>query len=186
MIQGILLAAGRSQRFGADKRLAPVDGLPMVVQTALHWREALGDRLLVVLRAADDDLAGLLDAAGVATTHCPLAALGMGHSLAHGVACTARADGWVIGLADMPRLRAASIGAVADALAPGRIVVPMHGGVRGHPVGFDAAFGAELRALHGDAGARNVLRAHPQALHVLELDDPGVLFDVDRPEQLPD
>ena len=184
MIQGLLLAAGRSRRFGTDKRWATVSGRPMALHSALQCRAALA-QVLVVLRGEDAELAALLLQAGMAFTHCPESARGMGHSLAHGVRHTAQAAGWVIGLADMPLLRPASIAAVAQAVAAGRIVVPQHLGQRGHPVGFDRAFGPDLMALQGDSGARGVLKAHPHAVQALELDDPGVLLDVDLPEQLP-
>lgn len=185
-IQGILLAAGRSQRFGGDKRFAPIAGRPMALHTALRWKEAMGQGLLVVLRADDVELAALLAAQDIAYTHCPDASQGMGHSLAHGVRCRARASGWVVGLADMPQLRPSTVLCVARALGPGRIVVPTCDGVRGHPVGFDAVFGPALMALKGDQGARALLLAHPQALHPIEQPDPGMLIDVDRPDQIPD
>ncbi len=190
MIQGLLLAAGRSRRFGADKRRANVDGEPLLLCTVRRWLEArdeLFDRLLVVLREPSDserELAARLLELGVPSTFCAEAQLGMGHSLAWGVLQTPRVDGWLIGLADMPALQAASIRAVAHALRADNIVVPTHGGLRGHPVGFGSDFGNELLAVRGDSGARSVLQAHRDALHWLELEDPGLLLDIDEPSQL--
>jgi molybdenum cofactor cytidylyltransferase len=187
MVYGILLAAGRSLRFGADKRLAPlINGLPMTLHTALRWQEAMDNQLLVILRSEDEKLASLLTNASIAYTHCPLAILGIGHSLSHGVHCTDHAAGWVIGLADMPRVKPDSIAAVARAIKPGRIVVPMIQSIRGHPVGFDAMFGPELCDLNGDTGAKKILVAHSQSLHHLELNDPGILYDVDRVDDISD
>ncbi|MEF9943630.1 MAG: nucleotidyltransferase family protein, partial [Burkholderiaceae bacterium] len=54
-----------------------------------------------------------------------------------------------------------------------------HAGRRGHPVGFAAALGAELIALTGEAGAREVLARHPP--QSIEVKDAGVLLDVDTP-----
>ncbi len=190
MIQGLLLAAGRSQRFGSDKRRAPLGGEPLLLRSVQRWLEACDERLappLVVLREADEaerELADMLQRINVPSTFCAEAHLGMAHSLAWGVLQTPRADGWLIGLADMPALQAASIRAVAHALRPQGIVLPTHGGLRGHPVGFGRDFGGELLQLRGDSGARAVLQAHRDALHWLELDDPGLLLDVDQPQQL--
>ena len=190
MIQGLLLAAGRSQRFGADKRRAAVDGESLLLRTVRRWlqaRDEVFDELLVVLREPSDserELAAQLQALGVPSTFCAEAQLGMGHSLAWGVLQTPRVDGWLIGLADMPAVQAQSIRAVAHALLPHNIVVPTHGGLRGHPVGFGRDFGNELLTVRGDSGARSVLQAHRDALHWLELDDPGLLLDVDEPSQL--
>ncbi len=190
MIQGLLLAAGRSQRFGSDKRRAPLAGEPLLLRSVQRWLEACDDVLaapLVVLREADEgerELADMLQRIGVPSTFCAEAQFGMAHSLAWGVLQTPRADGWLIGLADMPALQASSIRAVAHALRPRSIVMPTHGGLRGHPVGFGRDFGGELLQLRGDHGARAVLQAHREALHWLELEDPGLLLDVDQPQQL--
>ena len=190
MIQGLLLAAGRSQRFGSDKRHALLGGEPLLLRTARRWLDArdpvLGD-VLVVLRepdAAERELAQRLQQLGASTTFCAEARLGMGHSLAWGVLQTPRAEGWLIGLGDMPALRPHSIRAVAHALRPDGIVLPTLDGLRGHPVGFGAAYAGELLALRGDNGARTVLQAHRDALQWLELEDPGLLLDVDEPAQL--
>ncbi len=190
MIQGLLLAAGRSRRFGADKRRAMLDGEPLLLRSVRRWlqaRDDVLDSLLVVLREPSEqerELAAALQQLDVASTFCADAQWGMGHSLAWGVLQTPRADGWLIGLADMPALQPSSIRAVAHALRPDAIVVPTHGGLRGHPVGFGRDFGDQLLAVRGDGGARSVLQAHRSALHWLELEDPGLLLDVDEPSQL--
>lgn len=191
MIHGILLAAGRSRRFGTDKRRASLDGQPLLLRTVQRWIDARDERLqdlLVVLREDDEgerELANALRRMGVDCTFCADAQLGMGHSLAWGVSRTAHADGWLIGLGDMPSVQATTIRAVAQALRPQAIVLPTHGGLRGHPVGFGRDFAEELLALRGDSGARGVLQAHRDQLHWLELDDPGLLLDIDEPSQLP-
>jgi molybdenum cofactor cytidylyltransferase len=61
------------------------------------------------------------------------------------------------------------------------LVAPSYAGERGHPVGFAGRFGPALLALTGDAGARDLLRAEAGALEILDLDDPGVVRDVDTP-----
>ncbi|MCK7579437.1 MAG: NTP transferase domain-containing protein [Chromatiales bacterium] len=60
----------------------------------------------------------------------------------------------------------------------------LHRGQRGHPVGFSAEFAPALRALQGDRGARDLLARHADRLQCLEVDDPGVLLDVDTPADL--
>ncbi|MGE5712793.1 MAG: nucleotidyltransferase family protein, partial [Betaproteobacteria bacterium] len=91
------------------------------------------------------------------------------------------ADGWVIALADMPAIQPDTLRRVVDALKAGAATVaPTYRGRRGHPVGFSAAMRSELLASAGDIGARSVLARHPPQL--IEVDDPGVLYDVDTPE----
>ncbi|MEK7877760.1 MAG: hypothetical protein AAB325_16405, partial [Pseudomonadota bacterium] len=59
------------------------------------------------------------------------------------------------------------------------LVAPAYAGQRGHPVGLGKRFGAQLLALDGDAGARDLVAAHQGELVLIECDDPGVLQDID-------
>ena len=120
--------------------------------------------------------------------HNPDHGAGMGSSLAAGIASLADdVEGALVCLADMPGVRAAHLDALIDAFEPaaGRgICAPLHAGRRGHPVLFAARFFPELRSLGGDVGARSVLEAHAADFFGVEVDDPGVLRDVDTPDDL--
>jgi molybdenum cofactor cytidylyltransferase len=180
----VLLAAGVASRFGADKLLHPLpDGAPLALRSARNLVAAL-PRSVAVVRDADGVLAGHLRAAGLGIAPCARCAEGMGASLACGVAA-ARADGWIIALADMPFVRPDTIARVAAALVRGApIAAPAFHGRRGHPVGFGRRFRDELLALSGDTGARGVLAAHPGDIMLLDCDDAGVLRDIDVPQDL--
>ena len=96
------------------------------------------------------------------------------------------ASGWVVALADMPRIAQATLLGVADAIAEGALIAaPVYRGARGHPVGFSGRLRDELLALKGDEGARAVLKRHHADIRLLEVDDAGVLFDIDRKEDVP-
>jgi molybdenum cofactor cytidylyltransferase len=83
----------------------------------------------------------------------------------------------------MPSLRPDSILAVANALRAGaEIVVPTYASKRGHPVGFAQCHFAELMHLRGDQGARSLLQKY--TVYELALDDPGILQDIDTPDDL--
>jgi molybdenum cofactor cytidylyltransferase len=185
VLSGILLAAGRSVRFGADKLLHPLpNGTPMALASLRNLRAVVAD-VVAVVGPDQVQVAALLEAGGARLRLCPGAERGMGASLACGVAAAANANGWIIALADMPFIRPASISAVARALGDGaRMAAPFHAGRRGHPVGFGAELRGELLALDGDEGARSVVARHAQALQRVECDDPGVLHDVDVPADL--
>ncbi len=185
-IQGILLAAGSASRFGSDKlmhRLA--NGTPVALASALALESALPGSLAVV-RSARGELGELLREAGLRVVECPDASEGMGRSLAAGVCASREAGGWVVALADMPFVRPATIRLLADRLSTGAaIAAPFIGGQRGNPVGLGAPFRAQLEALRGDAGARALLREHASKIVHIEVDDPGVLRDIDTPQDLP-
>lgn len=108
--------------------------------------------------------------------------VGMGHSIAAGVGATGDAEGWLIVPADMPLLRPASMLAVADALQDYSVAYAQYRGRQGHPVGFSAELYSELVALQGDEGARRIVARYPS--QAIDLDDPGVLVDVDTVEDL--
>jgi molybdenum cofactor cytidylyltransferase len=110
------------------------------------------------------------------------APVGMGHSIAAGVAATGDAQGWLIVPADMPLLQTSTLLAVARALEHDPIAYAQYDGQRGHPLGFSAELFSELTALQGDEGARKLLARFP-ALAV-DVNDPGVLVDVDTVEDL--
>lgn len=185
MLSGVFLAAGRSLRFGADKLLHPLaDGTPMALAALRSLRGAV-PAVVAVLRRDDDALAQLLKREGVRVSVCPRAGEGMGASLAWGVSQAAQSDGWLVGLADMPFIRPQTVAGVARALEGGALIAaPVHAGRRGHPVGFGAGLREELLALGGDQGARSVLARHAPAVVAIECDDPGILLDVDRPEDM--
>lgn len=184
-LTGVLLAAGAGSRFGGGKLLHPLtDGTPVGLAALRNLRQALS-RVVVVVRPGDTALAATFAGEGVPVIECAEAVDGMGHSLAAAVRAEAHAAGWVVALGDMPRVAAHSIEAVIVALHSGaRIAVPTYQGKRGHPVGFAASCREQLLALHGDAGARSLLQRYAAEVVVVEVDDPGILQDVDTAADL--
>lgn len=185
-IAAILLAAGAGSRFGGDKLLHPLeDGVAIAAHAARNLRAVLPE-VVAVVRWGDFPLYDLLEQEGCRVTMFQGAARGMGASLAHGVAEAREAEGWVIALADMPRVPQDAIRRIVAALEEGAVIAaPVHGKERGHPVGFSAKLREELLALDGDTGARVVLDRHREEIRAIPCDDPGVLFDVDRKSDLP-
>jgi molybdenum cofactor cytidylyltransferase len=181
----ILLAAGAGARFGGGKLLHPLDDGTAIAAHAARNLIAAGLDVTAVIRPGDFPLRELLETEGCTVTVCADAAQGMGVSLAHGVNTTRDAAGWIVALADMPRIRPATIARVAQALAAGAdIAAPAYQGDRGHPVGFSRRFLPELQALIGDSGARPLVQRNQALLRAIDVDDPGVLFDIDRRDDL--
>jgi molybdenum cofactor cytidylyltransferase len=182
-IGGILLAGGAGSRFGGRKLLHSLpDGTSIGVAAWRNLRAAL-EHTVVVVREGDDELATLIADAGAPVVRCKDARLGMGHSLVCGVRALEGAGGWVVALADMPRVRPQTIVALAGRLRAGaRIVVPVWNGQRGHPVGFAASCRDELLALSADSGARALLERHAADVVRVPVDDPGIVQDVDTKE----
>ncbi|HMW54100.1 MULTISPECIES: nucleotidyltransferase family protein [Candidatus Accumulibacter] len=188
---GLLLAAGYGRRFGTDKLMYPLaDGTPVAVGAARVLRAACPDSI-AVLRPDQTALAKRLAGEGLRVVTSAVSTLGMGHSLAAGVRASADAAGWIVALADMPFIAPATVRQVADALRDAArtghaqaIVAPALGSVRGHPVGFMTGWRDALSTLQGDAGAGRILKAHPEYLRLLAVDDAGILRDIDIPGDL--
>ncbi|RZI57884.1 MAG: nucleotidyltransferase family protein [Rubrivivax sp.] len=185
----VVLAAGRGQRFrGEGHKLEQVVNGDTVLALTLRQTMASGLPMLVVTstalaplvrrHVASRDMLVLPDQDRLGRP----APLGMGHSIAAGVAATGDAPGWLILPADMPMVRASTLAAVAQAIAHDPIAYAQHRGRRGHPVGFNAELFSELASLQGDEGARRLLARYPA--QAVEVDDPGVLIDVDTVEDL--
>lgn len=182
-IAGILLAGGAGSRFGGRKLLHPLaDGTPIGLAAWRNLRAVLEGSVAVV-REGDDELARLLTDDSATVIRCRDARLGMGHSLVCGVHALEEASGWVVALADMPRVQPQTIARIADRLRVGaRIAVPVWDGQRGHPVGFARSCRDELLALTGDSGARALLERHAAEVVWTPVDDPGIVEDVDTRE----
>lgn len=182
---GLLLAAGRSLRFGADKLLHPLpDGTPVALASARALLAGV-PRALALVNGDNPTLENLLREAGLELVVVSNREEGMGTSLATGVAASPQADGWIVALADMPFIQPETVARVRGALAAGApLAAPYYRGRRGHPVAFAGRFQAELLALSGDTGARTVLECHLEDLVRLDCADPGVLLDIDTPQDL--
>lgn len=183
-IAALMLAAGYSRRFGADKRRLMLDDGRSLLAASLALPCSILEEVWLVLRP-DDSITELGLPASIKLVQHPLTAQGMGHSLAAGAECLlaeSSADTVAIFLADMPLIRRNSLEALFAYASADKIVIPSYQGKRGHPVLFGRDFWPQLAALSGDAGAKLVLQQHPDAMHVVELDDPGVLRDVDTQE----
>ena len=186
-VGGILLAAGAGRRFGNDKRRARLHDGTTLLQRSLDRFAAVCDTTLLVLGPREDAQAlGLHPPPGVTVMNAPRSAGGTGFSLADAIGC-AEAQAWdacLVSLGDKPFISERTLHTVRELLARHDFVVPTHGGAHGHPVGFARRYFAMLARLEGDAGARGLIREHGGEACFVELDDAGMLADVDTPEQL--
>lgn len=186
----VVLAAGRGSRFGAGahKLLQPLGGSNVLAATLDHVLEAELPLVVVATEAlaeaaqrsvASRDIVVLPEVGGRGADNAPL---GMGYSIAAGVAACPAAAGWLILPGDMPVVRPRTLLAVARELAHHPVAYAQHRGRQGHPVGFAAELYSELVALDGDEGARRLVARYPA--HGVEVDDGGVLVDIDTPADL--
>jgi molybdenum cofactor cytidylyltransferase len=185
-VAALMLAAGYSRRFGTDKRRATLADGRSLLAASLALPCSMLEEVWLVLRP-DESITELGLPANIKLVQHPLTAQGMGHSLAAGaerLLAESRADAVAIFLADMPAIRRDSLETLFAHASANAIVLPSYQGKRGHPVLFGRAFWPQLATLSGDAGAKPVLQQHPEAVRIVELNEPGVLQDIDTPADL--
>jgi len=186
-IAAIVLAAGRSRRYGAaNKLLACYRGRPLVTHVV---RAALASHARPVWVVTGHDAGGVRRALrgqrhGVHLSHNPAAARGMAGSLRCGLRRLGPSiAAAVVCLGDMPGVRAGDIDRLINAYRAGdKAVVPVHHGRRGHPVLLARPLFARLCQLRGDQGARAVLRDCGDIRRVDT--DRAAFADIDRPVDL--
>lgn len=184
MIAGLLLAAGRSRRFGADKLCAKLDG-----KAVIRWSMAALsplDSVYVVIAPGADAVTQALSRLDVRFVVNLGRDEGMASSIRAGIAALpADVAAVVIALGDQPRASPAVTRALVDRWHAGDVaaVVPSYLNGRGHPVLFGRACFPALLALRGDVGARGVLEELGERAATVEV--PAAMpADVDTPEAL--
>lgn len=168
LVVAVVPASGRSRRFGSDKRQALIDGVPMLERVVNVLTDAGAARVIVVDGNPDPDR-------------------GMFSSIQMGLAeaATSGANVILVQPADMPFVRADTIRAVIDECArTGRAVCPRHNGKRGHPLAFPLELAQKLLAVDASTPLNEAFAAIGLVRHELDVDDPGVLRDVDTPSDL--
>ena len=161
MIAAVLLAAGRSTRFGGDKLLASVGDRP-VIRCSAEVLAAMVDELVVVVPPDDAAVRSALRGLPVRFVENVRRDDGMSSSLAAGVAALPpHCEAVLIALGDQPGIRAEVVAATIERWRGTRApaVTPLYSDGRGHPVLFDRRCFGQLLSIVGDSGARAVLES---------------------------
>ena len=180
-VAGLILAAGESRRMGFPKAL-------------LRYREATFlDRLAGLFAARCSPVIVVLgaEAERIRASVGPPATFVMNPDWARGqttsMQCGLRAvppeaDGVLFTLVDHPAVAPATIDALLAGPRATLLRVPRSNGRRGHPIWFSRELIPEFLALPENGAARDVVRGHAAQTQFLDVDDPGILADIDDPE----
>lgn len=186
-VYGVVLAAGRSERFGSrNKLLAEVGGEPIVRRAVRTVAAARVEGVTVVLGHEADRVEAALAGLDVETVRNPEYERGQATSVRRGIeAVRDEADAAVVALGDMPFVDRDSVDALVAAYGAGagEALAAAHRGERGNPALFGATHFDDLAAVEGDTGGRAILLDEGA---LVETGDPGVLRDVDAPDDLGD
>lgn len=187
-LTGVVLAAGTSSRMGVNKLLLRRPDRPLLRTVCERVLAAGIEQVVVVLGHEHERVEPLLVDLSVATVLNTDYRNGMATSVAAGVrAAKESSAGYLFALADMPEIRVETYRRLCQAFqgeSADAIVLPCHGGQRGNPVLFARRYRAELLSLRGDQGARQLFDAYADHVLQVAVDDPGILIDIDEPDQL--
>lgn len=187
MIAGLILSAGRSSRMGRHKALLPYAGATFLEHIYNTAGRSTLDRLLVVLGHDPQPIIDAVDIPADRITVNEDYDRGMLSSLQTGLreVMPMLPEAVVVFLVDHPRVTVELIDALIAEFrrGAGDIVLPVYDGRRGHPVLFGASLFDELLAAPLDVCARHVVRAHPDRVAELPVDEEGVVRDIDTPDQ---
>src|SRR2546422_185106 len=187
MISAIVLAAGTSSRMGSPKPLLTLGGRPLLERVLETVRDAAVDDIVVVLGHEADRVRDGVSFDGAHAVVNPAYIEGMSTSLQAGIrAADPRSDGFLIVLGDQPFVQSATINTLIERRnrSQAKILIPTYGGARGNPILLDRSLSEDVQSITGDQGCRAIFGHHTRGILEVPVDDPGILVDLDTPEQI--
>lgn len=186
MTVALLPGAGTSRRMGRPKLLLPYRDGTLVGAVVQALRGGGVSKIVLVTSPGDEDLRAWAREAGVLTAVNPDPGRGMLSSIREGVAALGEiGEILLVSPADLPALRAETVAALVQRMeetgAP--LAVPVYQGKRGHPLAIAPALIPEIGTLDPDVGLRQLRDRHEDRLLEMEVEDAGVVVDVDTPEE---
>ena len=186
MIAGLILAAGESSRMGQDKPLLTYRGRTFLETIVATLREAGVERVAVVLGHHAEEIRHTAKLEDVEVVINPEYRRGQTSSLQVGLRALDSPDleAVVLCLVDHPLISADTVRALVTSFrrAGAPVVIPTFQDQRGHPVLIGRTLFSELLSLDPDEGANTVIRKYRDATQLVEVNDSGILLDVDDPD----
>jgi len=190
----VVLAAGQSTRMGSPKGLVEFEGRPLLEHLlAPPLLREFGD-VVVVLGHHADALRPIVDRLGYRHVVNPDPDRGRTGSVQTGLKALRPAVRAVfVQPVDCPMILPETYRALVAAIGPDDVAIPSYRGKHGHPPLFSAALIPEILAARPDEPLRDLLQgpvgrlsksSHEVRCRFVEVDDPGVLVNIDRPEDL--
>ena len=193
MIVGLIPTAGLSRRMGRPKLVLNINGEPLIVRVITAMRDGGANRVVVVAPPLDQEgatfLVDLVRQALAEVVILPSATSDMHATLEWGLAYLEKMDVSISGVLIAP---GDSVGMTSDVVGevvrrfqadPSRIVVPVFGSKRGHPLALPWEVFAALRTLAHDVGLNTLVRERSDRVVFVEIDDPQFMDDMDTPEE---
>jgi len=187
VIAAIILAAGSSSRMGRPKALLPIAHTTFLRHILELYRDSGVGRTVVVLGKDSGTVGAEFAGTDAKIVVNPRPEGGQISSLLVGLRVLEplAPSAVIVHPVDHPAVTAATVGQIVDSAItrPGKIIIPVCAGRRGHPVVFPSGVFEELKNVPSGQGARAVTRSHRSDVVEFETEDEGVLTDIDTPEE---
>lgn len=184
-VYGVVLAAGYSIRMERPKALLEIGQQTFLERAVRVLLEGGCRSVLVVLNGEDARVEELAVAAGAGVVLNRDSASEQLDSVRAGVRALP-ADWAAVALlpVDVPLVSVETVVQLVDAFReqPAPVLLPFHNGVAGHPVLLSRGIAAELLERQWEEGVRSLIMSHARDLREVRVEDPGILIDVDTPE----
>jgi molybdenum cofactor cytidylyltransferase len=187
-VGAIILAGGNSTRMGRAKQLLPLGDGTVLERTIANVCAAEVNEIVLVLGASAEAIRRQLPPSlvkGLKVVVNQAYREGMSSSLRAGIsALDQHSEAALIVLGDQPFIRSQTMNQVIRAYRRdlAQIVIPSFHGSRGNPVLLDRSVFSEVMALEGDTGCRAIFGNHLEGIAKVEVEDEGILLDIDDPD----
>ena len=182
-ICGIVLAAGKSARFGSNKQLCLLHGQPLLGHAIEHANAIPIDELIITVSRDVDIILPLFPPSAKSCVISSGANQGIGNSISKAMECIDKnTTHTFFMLADQPLVSADKLRKLIDAamLAPDMIIASRYNKIIGTPAIFPNAYFSELKRLSNDMGAQKIITTHLS--NVIAIEMPEAAFDIDTVE----
>ena len=180
----VLLAAGRSERFGSNKLLADFSGRPLICRALEAAKSVSAQKVCVV--TGSEAVRTYARQYGFDVRENPDAHLGQSHSIHLGIEAMREMDAALLMVCDQPGLTGESLARLTDAFAAsGKGMACLRDDTHmGNPAIFSKEYYPQLLALSGDRGAKGILLKNPDDLLTVSCTYAHELDDADTPQAL--
>lgn len=184
----LVLAAGKSSRFGSPKmQYVLANGLSVLQTTVQLYTQVFND-VVVVIKPQDSILKHSLADYSITVVESANAHLGLSQSIKSGVANIGADQGYLIALGDMPLIRLETLNMLKQAMmndTAGTIIAPQMNARLGNPIAFSHTYREELLNLEGDVGAKKIIKHNNGNLIKVAVNDVGIFQDIDSIDDIP-
>ena len=183
----IMLAAGNSRRFGSNKLMYEVDGVPMYQRTLRLLQKAAeripDSRIVVVTQPQYSEIIDVVKETGAEVLFNPKPERGIASSMQIGLEIAKDADACLFTVSDQPWLTAETIIALYDAFQSENkgMACTVWGEKTGNPFIFSKKYYRKLMEITGDKGGKQIIKRYPEDVTYLKISDEREQQDVDVP-----